>query len=36
MPTLEIDGKPIEVAAGTTVIEAAKRLGILRPIISAA
>jgi NADH-quinone oxidoreductase subunit G len=31
MPTLEIDGKPIEVAAGTTVIEAAKRLGIFVP-----
>ncbi len=31
MPTLEIDGKPIEVAAGTSVIEAAKRLGIYIP-----
>ena len=27
MPTLEIDGKPVEVAPGTSVIEAAKRLG---------
>ncbi|HEX5092316.1 MAG TPA: NADH-quinone oxidoreductase subunit NuoG [Burkholderiales bacterium] len=31
MPTLEIDGKPIEVPAGTSVIEAAKRLGIFVP-----
>ena len=31
MPTLEIDGKPVEVAAGTSVIEAAKRLGIFIP-----
>ncbi|MDH4059661.1 MAG: NADH-quinone oxidoreductase subunit NuoG [Betaproteobacteria bacterium] len=31
MPTLEIDGKAIEVAAGTSVIEAAKRLGIFIP-----
>jgi NADH-quinone oxidoreductase subunit G len=31
MPKLEIDGKPIEVAHGTTVIEAAKRLGIYVP-----
>jgi NADH-quinone oxidoreductase subunit G len=31
MPKLEIDGKPIEVSAGTTVIEAAKRLGIYVP-----
>jgi len=31
MPKLEIDGKPIEVAHGTSVIEAAKRLGIYVP-----
>jgi NADH-quinone oxidoreductase subunit G len=31
MPTLEIDGKPVEVPAGTSVIEAAKRLGIFIP-----
>jgi len=31
MPKLEIDGKPIEVASGTSVIEAAKRLGIYVP-----
>jgi len=31
MPKLEIDGKPIEVASGTSVIEAAKRLGIYIP-----
>ena len=31
MPTLEIDGKPVEVAPGTSVIEAAKRLGIFIP-----
>jgi NADH-quinone oxidoreductase subunit G len=31
MPTLEIDGKPVEVAAGTSVIEAAKHLGIFIP-----
>jgi NADH-quinone oxidoreductase subunit G len=31
MPKLEIDGKPIEVAAGTTLIEAAKRLDIYVP-----
>ncbi|MGH8686963.1 MAG: 2Fe-2S iron-sulfur cluster-binding protein, partial [Burkholderiales bacterium] len=31
MPKLEIDGKPIEVAHGTTVIEAAKRLDIYVP-----
>jgi len=31
MPTLEIDGKPIEVPHGTPVIEAAKRLGIFVP-----
>ena len=31
MPKLEIDGKPIEVSAGTSVIEAAKRLGIYVP-----
>jgi NADH-quinone oxidoreductase subunit G len=31
MPTLEIDGKPIEVPAGTSVIEAAKRLDIFIP-----
>ncbi|MGH8707661.1 MAG: 2Fe-2S iron-sulfur cluster-binding protein, partial [Burkholderiales bacterium] len=31
MLKLEIDGKPVEVAPGTTVIEAAKRLGIYVP-----
>jgi NADH-quinone oxidoreductase subunit G len=31
MPKLEIDGKPIEVAHGTSVIEAAKRLDIYVP-----
>ncbi len=31
MPKLEIDGKPVEVSPGTTVIEAAKRLGIYVP-----
>jgi NADH-quinone oxidoreductase subunit G len=31
MPTLEIDGKPVEVPQGTTVIEAAKKLGIFVP-----
>jgi NADH-quinone oxidoreductase subunit G len=31
MPKLEIDGKPIDVAHGTSVIEAAKRLGIYVP-----
>jgi len=31
MPTLEIDGKPVEVPAGTSVIEAAKRRGIFIP-----
>ena len=31
MPKLEIDGRPIEVAPGTPVIEAAKRLGIYVP-----
>ena len=31
MPRLEIDGKPIEVSQGTTVIEAAKKLGIFVP-----
>jgi len=31
MPKLEIDGRSIEVAAGTPVIEAAKRLGIYVP-----
>jgi NADH-quinone oxidoreductase subunit G len=31
MPRLEIDGKPVEVAHGTPVIEAAKRLGIFVP-----
>ncbi|HEU4644444.1 MAG TPA: NADH-quinone oxidoreductase subunit NuoG, partial [Burkholderiales bacterium] len=31
MPRLEIDGKPIDVAHGTSVIEAAKRLGIYVP-----
>jgi NADH-quinone oxidoreductase subunit G len=31
MPKLEIDGKPVEVPQGTSVIEAAKRLGIYIP-----
>jgi len=31
MPMLEIDGKPIEVPAGTSVIDAAERLGIFIP-----
>ncbi len=31
MPIIEIDGKPIDVAPGTTIMEAAQALGIYIP-----